>query len=1384
MIDLFQNIKRHRIDLVFPRQTLCFPLIDSVKGSDIVHIVRVKGFQNFVICKNSKNSDFYDVLFTDINDPQITALIDPNVNFVNSKLASVFVGNPIVTYSQQRMALFVLSAYNFKEMLYLRNNFKRAALFKRPEKETFLVKLPTGLVMKVKALMSITGQQFLQKIYDKMCKLYCDAHISPIKCYLVRTKFAKIDNTKRLEELEHVKKSLQLQKESPTRNNFILAPVIHSGEFDDYVKGISEDLDLMKFPANEEIRTFNATCKILRKEIEDQKLDKFSGSQLMSSMKISSTDPPLPENFPLNDRNVFINVELATKKLAVDANNLTLRIPVKYTANQTIKMILDKLKSMYQNQQNSSLSRNSSREELLNGSTERIPMSQPIQSSVSCMPNLMKLNPPSYNETNDLPSKTSISQNLSHGTRAAAFNLANRPNSFALNTANTLDSLASPANQSGVSFKDRVAMYNGNNQNYQQANNNATFLIPGQQPLSPPLASCLNPSTPGNISTPGSLTQPSIVPISPTAAPILPMMTMGETPGVQQILPPIDNITNQPPGPTHTSSPSKVIIMNTCDNYSANDELIKCNVTSNSYNFIRRTSNESEKTRGTPVNQNLWNDPNLYLLMLKENDEVLAGDTFLYHFVCVRNSILNNEQIIPIKLYNKDEMSTRKRAGSIVDRITECSPITIPRQPKGLNPKCLGYITQNICNTFIKVVIQSVSLLNVPVEGRYFVRVCLIYGQKILCKPSQTRTVTGKMSLLFNDTIELGIPLQNIPREARISMTVYKEPSQPNQQPEAAATFNHALYKFSGWLNNDQNMKQMWRFRDMDLTLTTCESRDVNPMYINFRVTKFRFPIVFIPLEEPKDFKTRATVSVPPKERQRIQRLTQIDPLTKITPEDKKCLWNYRTFCFMYPELLPLMLDSIDPVDPQQVREIPLLLKNWSRPSPPLALTLLDGKYADKAIRRYAVECIEDFTDSEIMLYLLQLVQVLKYELYEDSPLARFLIRRGLLEPKFVGHQIFWQLMSEAHLSHIRQRFSLVLVNFLYGIGNYKNELVKGFKFTQELVKLNNLLINVPYKSVQEPFREALRTIEIPKEFHLPMDPRIIVESFVIDECKVMNSKKMPFWLVFKNASPFAQENVVTMFKTGDDLRQDQLILQVMKVMEHLWSEKDKDYRMRCYGVLPTGQNQGFIEVVPHSVTESDLQQAQGTFNKSIYLNFLKQHNPTEELMEVARKNFLYSSVGYAVSTCVLGVADRHPGNIMIQRDGHFFHIDYGHFLGNFKTKNGIQCEDAPFHFINAYVKFFGGHKSIDFLKFLGEAGSALNVLRRNARLLITLLLLMTGTGIPELQKPEDINYLKNHLFLDLTDEEATQKFHELTIQSLNSWKTLLKAKVHNALTK
>lgn len=64
---------------------------------------------------------------------------------------------------------------------------------------------------------------------------------------------------------------------------------------------------------------------------------------------------------------------------------------------------------------------------------------------------------------------------------------------------------------------------------------------------------------------------------------------------------------------------------------------------------------------------------------------------------------------------------------------------------------------------------------------------------------------------------------------------------------------------------------------------------------------------------------------------------------------------------------------------------------------------------------------------------------------------------------------------------------------------------------------------------------------------------------------------------------------IIIIFKTGDDMRQDLLTLQLIRIMDKIWLDSGFDFRMKPYKVIATKDQVGIIEVVLASETVSKI---------------------------------------------------------------------------------------------------------------------------------------------------------------------------------------------------
>uniref|UniRef100_A0A671TP76 Phosphatidylinositol-4,5-bisphosphate 3-kinase catalytic subunit alpha n=1 Tax=Sparus aurata TaxID=8175 RepID=A0A671TP76_SPAAU len=468
--------------------------------------------------------------------------------------------------------------------------------------------------------------------------------------------------------------------------------------------------------------------------------------------------------------------------------------------------------------------------------------------------------------------------------------------------------------------------------------------------------------------------------------------------------------------------------------------------------------------------------------------------------------------------------------------------------------------------------------------------------------------------------------------------------------------------------------------------------------------------------------------------------------------------FSTRHYCMNIPEILPKILLAVKWNSRDEVAQMYCLLKEWPSIRPEQAMELLDCNYPDPMVRHFAVRCLDKYlTDDKLSQYLIQLVQVLKYEQYLDNPLVRFLLKKALTNQR-IGHFFFWHLKSEMHNKTVSQRFGLLLEAYCRACGMYLKHLSRQVEAMEKLINLTDIL----KQEKKDETQKVRRGGNIHGYMILIFKFNVFSVLHLKYECRIMSSAKRPLWLNWENPDIMSEmlfQNNEIIFKNGDDLRQDMLTLQIIKIMENIWQNQGLDLRMLPYGCLSLGDCVGLIEVVRSSHTIMQIQCKGGLkgalqFNSNTLHQWLKDKNKGE-MYDMAVDLFTRSCAGYCVATFILGIGDRHNSNIMVKDDGQLFHIDFGHFLDHKKKKFGYKRERVPFVLTQDFLIVIS-KGSQEFQEMCYKAYLAI---RQHANLFINLFSMMLGSGMPELQSFDDIAYIRKTLALEKSEQEALDYF-------------------------
>ncbi|CAB1349192.1 unnamed protein product, partial [Coregonus sp. 'balchen'] len=719
-----------------------------------------------------------------------------------------------------------------------------------------------------------------------------------------------------------------------------------------------------------------------------------------------------------------------------------------------------------------------------------------------------------------------------------------------------------------------------------------------------------------------------------------------------------------------------------------------------------------------------------YVLRVSDKLEFLCGDHPLIQYKYIKACLQAKEcphltlvQVSTVQTMFEKEISA---IGAVVNRKSSNPPLPLP--PKRRGPSQVQTCVWEV-STQYKIVLIKGSKVNAEETAKVQVRAGLFHGTELLCKPAVSSESSGHTEHVWNRTLEFDIAVSDLPRMTRLCFAVYAVMDKVKKQ---------------NWSSFPDELEEM--LNPIGTIQTNPYTENATALHIHLPNYNPQ-PIVFPPFDKGRGGK---------KFHIELKEIMERDPLSQLCENEKDLIWTLRYDCMEnFPQSLPKLLLSVKWSKHEDMAQLQALLQIWPKLSPRDALELLDFNYPDQYVREYAVGCLRDMSDEELSQYLLQLVQVLRYEPYYDCALTRFLLNRA---------------QSEMHMPVVSVQFSLILEAYCRGSIPHIEVLKKQVEALSKLKSVNELIKLGTIKNARSKTKEAMLTkeammtclrqsgyTETLSDLHSPLNPSVLLSGINVEKCRYMDSKMKPL--------------------------QDMLTLQILRLMDLLWKEANLDLRIVPYGCLATGDRSGLIEVVSSADTIANIQltssnvAAAAAFNKDALLNWLKEKNSGDAL-EKAIEEFTLSCAGYCVATYVLGIGDRHSDNIMVRSTGQLFHIDFGHILGNFKSKFGIKRERVPFILTHDFIHVIQQGKTGNtekFGSFRNYCEQAYLILRRNGNLFITLFALMLTAGLPELTS--------DSLALGKTDDEALKQFRQKFDEALReSWTTKVNWMAHNVV--
>ncbi|XP_070131728.1 phosphatidylinositol 3-kinase catalytic subunit type 3 isoform X2 [Equus przewalskii] len=790
---------------------------------------------------------------------------------------------------------------------------------------------------------------------------------------------------------------------------------------------------------------------------------------------------------------------------------------------------------------------------------------------------------------------------------------------------------------------------------------------------------------------------------------------------------------------------------------------------------------------------------------------------------------------------------------------------------------------------------------------------CQVFAEgKPLALPVRTSYKAFSTRWNWNEWLKLPVKYPDLPRNAQVALTIWDVYGPGKAVPVGGTTvslfgkygmFRQGMHDLKVWPNVEADGSEPTKTpgrtsstvsEDQMSRLAKSEKRSSNFMYlmVEFRCVKCddkeygivyyekdgdesspiltSFEIVKVPdpqmsmenLVESKHHKLARSLRSGPSDhdlkpnaatRDQLNIIVSYPPTKQLTYEEQDLVWKFRYYLTNQEKALTKFLKCVNWDLPQEAKQALELLGKWKPMDVEDSLELLSSHYTNPTVRRYAVARLRQADDEDLLMYLLQLVQALKYENFDDikngleptkkdsqgsvsesvsnsginsaeidssqiitSPLpavsspppasktkegpdgesleqdlCTFLISRACKNSTLANY-LYWYVIVECEDQDTQQRDPKTHEMYLNVMRRFSQALLKGDKSVRVMRSLLaaqqtfvDRLVHL-MKAVQRESgnrkkkNERLQALLGDNEkmnladvelIPLPLEPQVKIRGIIPETATLFKSALMPAQLFFKTEDG---GKYPVIFKHGDDLRQDQLILQIISLMDKLLRKENLDLKLTPYKVLATSTKHGFMQFI-QSVPVAEVLDTEGSIQ-----NFFRKYAPSENgpngISAEVMDTYVKSCAGYCVITYILGVGDRHLDNLLLTKTGKLFHIDFGYILGR-----DPKPLPPPMKLNKEMVEGMGGTQSEQYQEFRKQCYTAFLHLRRYSNLILNLFSLMVDANIPDiaLEPDKTVKKVQDKFRLDLSDEEAVHYMQSLIDESVHALFAAVVEQIH-----